>query len=798
MNLDQFVDRVLRDGVAPAEMSHHLLPARPARTRPLPDLHPRLAEVLSRRGIRELYTHQVQAFEQARAGADWVVVTPTASGKTLCYNLPVLDALLREGSGRALYLFPTKALAQDQRAELTDLLEALGHPGTCYTYDGDTPPDTRAAVREAGHIVITNPDMLHTGILPHHARWVRLFENLKFVVVDELHTYRGVFGSHLANVLRRLQRLAAFYGSHPIFLCASATIKNPRELAEGLLGRPVALIDDNGAPSGVRHFLFYNPPVINVALGVRRSGMGEAAAWARRLLHNEISTIVFARSRLQTELILTALHRGLDPRLASRVRGYRGGYLPRERRAVERGLRDGSVAGVVSTNALELGIDIGALQAAVLCGYPGSVASTWQQAGRAGRRREASLVVFVAGNSPLDQFLVTHPEYLLEQAPEAAFIHPENLFVLMDHLKCAAFELPFRPGDAFGTGPTADMLAFLAEERVLRPAGGAYHWMADHFPANDVSLRGGDGNVVIIDRSFGGAPRVIGEVDQWAAMLTVYEEAIYLHEGVQYQVETYDEAEKKAYVREVSVDYYTDADLAVHLKVLDVLRADGEASPSGPGQEALGREPALAAIQGPSPSPPAADDDSAADTAAFASPAGPSRWRPEAAGARAWGEVLVTAKATVFKKIKLETNENLGWGKIHLPEREMHTTAYWSTFPSGLEAALGREALGGGLAGVARALGALAPLHLLCDPADVHALPQVRAPFTGLPTIFLWEAHAGGVGLAEKAFAAHTDLLRAAAERITGCTCAAGCPSCVGPGADKAAALVILRSVWQP
>jgi DEAD/DEAH box helicase domain-containing protein len=795
VTLDQFVDHILHTGVGPAELRYRLLPGRPARLRPFPDLHPRLAAALEARGIRQLYCHQVEAFQAARAGRDWVVVTPTASGKTLCYNLPVLDALARGEPARALYLFPTKALAQDQRAELVGWLQALGNPGACHTYDGDTPAATRTAVREAGHLILTNPDMLHAGILPHHARWVRLFENLRFVVIDELHTYRGVFGSHLANVLRRLERVAAFYGSRPLYLCASATVGNPRELAGRLLGRPVQVIDQSGAPAGPRHFFFYNPPVVNPTLGVRRGAAGESVAWARRLLQEGISTIVFARSRLQVELVLSALRRDLDPALAARVRGYRGGYLPRERRAIERGLREGTVRGIVSTNALELGIDVGALQAAVLCGYPGSIASTWQQAGRAGRRQEASLVVLVAGNHPLDQFLVTNPDYLLGQPPEAAFLNPENLYVLMGHLKCAAFELPFRVGEAFGPGPTDEMLAFLAEERVLRQAGGAYHWMAEHFPAADTSLRGGDGNVVIVDRTQAGAPRVVGEVDQWSAMLTVYEGAIYLHEGVQYQVETYDEPARKAYVRQVQVDYYTDADLAVHLKVLDVLRAEGAAAPPVQMPDA---EPQVLALRGPAPAPPSAGEETALDAGALGTAGDAPRILPAGAGpcGRAWGEVLVTAKATVFKKIRLETGENVGWGKIHLPERQIHTTAYWASFPPDLEGRLGRERLGGGLAGLARALVALAPLYLLCDAADLQALPQVRSPFSGLPTIYLWEVHAGGVGLAEKAFEAHPHLWAAVAERVAGCACASGCPSCVGPGTDaKAAGLEILAAV---
>ena len=788
MNLEQFVDQVLREGVQTAELTHHRIAGRPAQARPFPaELHPRLAEVLRARGIRELYAHQEQAFATAREGRDLVVVTPTASGKTLCYNLPVLDALLRDGQSRALYIFPTKALAQDQRAELSGLLDALGGPGTCHTYDGDTPAETRMAVRQAGHIVITNPDMLHAAILPHHARWVRLFENLRYVVIDELHTYRGVFGSHLANVLRRLARVAAFYGANPVFLTTSATIRNPAELAGDLLGRPVRLIDENGAPSGPRHFFFYNPPLVHPALGVRRSGLAEAVAWTRRLLGNDIATILFAPSRLQVELALTYLQRGLPASRAAQVRGYRGGYLPRERRAIESGLRSGQVRGVVSTNALELGIDIGSLQAAVLAGYPGSIASTWQQAGRAGRRGESSLVVFVAGNSPLDQYLVRHPEYLLSQSPESGYINPENLYVLMNHLKCAAFELPFRSDEGFGPGPAQEMLGFLAEERILRQVGGRFHWMADHFPAADVRLRGGDGNVVIIDCSRQGSPRVIGEVDLWGALLTVHEEAIYLHEGVPYQVERFDDAENKAYVRRVDVDYYTDADLAVHLKVLEVFGGDRV------GPEPTGED--LRAVRGPLPPGPGADEDSAVDGSTLRDGL---RDEPPGGG-RSWGEVLVTAKAAVYKKIKLETHENVGWGKIHLPEREVQTTAYWLTFPERSEAELGREALAAALTGVARALAALAPLYLLCDRRDLQAVPQVRAPFTGCPTIFLWETHAGGVGLAEKAYEAHASLLRAVAAQIAGCGCGAGCPSCVGPRAPgeqadaKAAALALLE-----
>ncbi len=784
MNLEQIVEQTLRQGVYPAELQHRYLSARPAEWRDLPgDLHPNLRAALSCRGVHRLYRHQAEAYTAAMAGQHLVVVTPTASGKTLCYNLPILQRMLcAPDATRSLYLYPTKALAQDQQAELGLLVAAAGSDLQCSTYDGDTPTDRRAAIRQSGHLVLTNPDMLHAAILPHHARWVRLFEHLRFVVIDEVHTYRGVFGSHLANVLRRLRRIAAFYGSDPVFLCTSATIANPRELAENLTGHPMLQIDRNGAPAGPRHFFFYNPPLVHPALGVRKSPVAESVFWAERLLSNDVPTIVFGRGRLQVELLLTHLRGALGSR-GDRVHGYRGGYLPSERRAIERGLRAGTVTGVVSTNALELGVDIGSLQAAVLCGYPGSIASTWQQAGRAGRRLDPSLVVFVAGNDPLEQFLVRYPEFIIDQSPESGLINPENLYVLMNQLKCAAFELPFGDRESFGPGPTGSMLAFLAEEGILRKAGTEYHWMADHFPANDLSLRGTEENVVIIDRT--GPPRVIGEIDAFGAMLMVHEEAIYLHEGTSYQVEVLDLAEKKAFVRHVDADYYTDADLATDLRVLDVLDGEGPASGQAPPGAAAGADPVLAGlVRSPEAAPEVA-------SAAEATPLFPGR---------AWGEVLVTARATVFKKIRLETHENVGWGKIHLPERNLHTTAYWLSFPANLEAELGRQGLAAALVGVAHAIGGLAPLFVLCDPRDLRTVAQVKSPWNGLPTVFLWETAPGGVGLAEKLYEAHGELVRAAATDIADCACAQGCPACVGPPgpgdlARKVAALRALASL---
>src|SRR5438270_5681121 len=429
------------------------IPAREAKFRPMPAwVRADLAAVYGEKGVGQLYSHQAAAAAAVHAGRNTVVVTPTASGKTLCYNLPVLNAVLENPDTRALYLFPTKALAQDQLAELQDLAKGLDDSFGVFTYDGDTPSDARKAIRERGHIVLTNPDMLHTGILPHHTKWMRLFENLRYIVLDELHTYRGVFGSHLANVLRRLRRVATFYGSDPQFICCSATIANPGELASQLIEKEVEVVEENGAPAGEKLFVFYNPPMVNRNLGIRRSYINEATRVAKEILGRKLQTIVFANSRLHTEVILTYLQQANPPRPGQPepVRGYRGGYLPGERRGIERGLRDGRILGVVATNALELGIDVGSLDACVMAGYPGSIASTWQRAGRAGRRTGISCTVFVASSAPLDQFIVQHPDYFFGNSPEHAHSQPDNLEVLVNHLKCAAFELPISPDERFG------------------------------------------------------------------------------------------------------------------------------------------------------------------------------------------------------------------------------------------------------------------------------------------------------------------------------------------------------------
>ncbi len=734
------------------------VPARPARFGEFPAaISAELRQALARRGIERLYAHQAQAVEAALAGESLVVVTPTASGKTLCYNLPVIESILGDPSARAIYLFPTKALAQDQLAELHGLVTELGRDVKAYTYDGDTAPQERRAVRAAGHIVVTNPDMLHTGILSHHTKWVKLFENLRYVVIDELHNYRGVFGSHVANVIRRLRRICAFYGSDPQFICCSATIANPAELAEAVTGRAVRLVDQNGAPSGERIVALYNPPVVNRELGIRRSQVFAVRDLAARLLAKDVQTIVFAQSRKLVEILTTYLRERTRqlPGSAERIAGYRGGYLPNERRQIERALRAGEIRGVVATNALELGIDIGGLDAAVLAGYPGSVASTLQQMGRAGRRSSTALAVMVGSSSPLDQWVVSHPDFLFEAPPEAGRINPDNSLILASHVKCAAFELPFDEREQFGTVGN-ELLDLLADEGVLHRAGGRYHWMSESFPAGEISLRSAfTDNFVIIESGPIERPgmasrpaRVIGEVDRIAAPLELHEEAIYLHQGVQYQVERLDWEEKKAYVRRVDVDYYTDANLAVELRVLEPFEQS-------------------------------------------------SSFNAE----RAWGEVSVTYLATIFKKIKLDTRENIGWGKIRLPQEDLHTTAYWFSLPAALTAGLAREEVQSGVSGLGHLVANLAPLYLLCDRRDLHSVAEVKDTFTGLPTVYVYEAVPGGVGFSERLYDLHQDLLLRAGEAIAGCTCDAGCPSCVGPpleaGPDgKAAAIRILERMF--
>lgn len=735
MNIDQLIDYIRNSPEIMKNITYWKeIEQRKAEYGPFPKgLRQELLEALKAKGINQLYSHQSKAIDLVFQGKNVAIVTPTASGKTLCYNLPVINEILNNDDARALYLFPTKALSQDQVSELHEIMDILGHPIKTYTYDGDTPVSARKAIRQAGHIVVTNPDMLHAGIMPHHTKWVKLFENLKYVVIDEVHTYRGVFGSHLANVLNRLHRICKFYGSNPQFICCSATIANPKELTELIISREVELVDENGAPSGKKHLIFYNPPVVNKQLGIRRSSILETKKLASNFILNKIQTILFTKSRLTVEVLVTYLKQLVKDKLGNSktIRGYRGGYLPNQRREIEQGLRSGEILSVVSTNALELGIDIGRLQVCIMCGYPGTIASTWQQAGRAGRRNDTSIAILVASSNTLDQYIIQHPKFFLESSPEYGLINPNNLYILMSHIKCAAFELPFEDGETFGVDTLEQILEFLEEEKVLRHVGSRWYWTADNFPADGVSLRtAANENFIIIDIS---QPkhRVIGETDRFSAPQLLHEEAIYIHEGVQYQVEKLDFEEKKAYVRKVDVDYYTDASLAVTLKVLDVFQSTDEIKTS-----------------------------------------------------RNWGDVMVTSLVTMFKKIKFDTHENLGWGQVHLPELELQTTAYWLTLNEVPETILSQDDLQNGLMGVANVLGQIAPLYLMCDPRDIHVIYHVKSPFTQKPTIYIYDSCPGGIGFSERLYEMHLDLFQKARDVIRECFCENGCPACVGPSAE--------------
>jgi DEAD/DEAH box helicase domain-containing protein len=760
------------------------LPARAPAYAPFPDaIDERLRTALRDRGIDQPYVHQAAAMAHALAGRHVVITTPTASGKTLCYNAPVMNAVLRDPSTRALYLFPTKALAQDQLAELHELSSRVsGQAGLdigVFTYDGDTPQDARRAIRGRAHVVLSNPDMVHAGILPHHTRWAKLFENLRFVVIDELHAYRGVFGSHLANVLRRLRRVCRHYGSSPTFICSSATIANPRELAEALVEQPFEVVAESGAPQGEKFFLFVNPPVVNRELGIRRSYVAETRRVAGEFLKRRLQVIVFAQSRLTTEILTTYLKEdfGSPPGTREQIRGYRGGYLPGRRREIERGLREGSVRGVVSTNALELGIDIGALDVCVMAGYPGTIAATWQRAGRAGRRSGRSAAVLVASSAPIDQFVVRHPSYFFDAPPEHALINPDNLHILVDHVKCAAFELPFTTTEHYGRHDVQDVLRVLAESGFvhLDDAGGApeeagqWQWTNESYPADAVSLRSiSSDNFVVVDTTDG--PEVIGETSFSSGPSTLHEKAIYIVEGALYQVEKLDFEGRKAYVRRVGCDYYTDAITYTKVTVLETF----DVRPgliSGSGNQT-----------------------------------------------RSHGEVHVSSRVVGFKKIRFYTNENVGSGELDLPEQQMHTTAYWLTIPQAAMEALpfAADDRRDGVVGLSFAMRQVAQLLLMCDRQDIGIsigspasaedggagagdpeLTRSGYPVVlpGEPCIFVYDNYPGGIGFSEPLFGMHDDLLARTRDLIAGCACEHGCPTCVGPVGDTGplAKLVALR-----
>ncbi len=713
------------------------IPQSPGQYRPMPDkAHPLLVKTLGQRGIIELYSHQRETYDLLCEGHNVCVVTPTASGKTLCYNLAVLDALLKDPETKALYIFPTKALAQDQLAEISDMNLKGGFGLKCFTFDGDTPSQRRRLAKNVGQIIITNPDMLHQAILPHHPTWAKLFAGLKYVVIDEMHGYRGVFGSHVANVLARLVRIAGFYGSKPQFILASATIANPEELACALVREEVRTITKNGAPSCAKDFVFYNPPIVSADGSVRQSSIVVASRLASKFIAAKVQTIVFARSRISAELLVKYLRDAhKEPFQRSKIQGYRGGYLPDERRAIEKRLREGDILGVAATNALELGIDIGNLDCSILAGYPGSISSTWQQAGRAGRRTGGSVAILVAGLSPLDQFMVTNPDYFFGQSAEFGLINPGNPYIFGEHIKCAAYELPFRDGNEgfaqFAGKDAGSFLEALKDRGILYRSKDRWNWSSESFPAAGVNLRSASAdNFVVVDTS-GGTRKVIGQVDWFSAPLLIHDEAIYLHGGEQYHVTKLDYPAKKAYVKKVDVDYYTDADLAVAVKPITI---DKECP------------------EGLSPK---------------------------------FGELSVTAVATIFKKIKLYTRENVGSGRIALPEMNVHTQGTWFSLPDSVVGSLDPRKVGALLSGLGTLLTNLAPLFLMSDRRDLGCAVEVRSLLDGRPTLYMYDSYPGGIGLCEKVYALLPDMLRAAKALISSCGCSQGCPGCVGPAAAR-------------
>jgi DEAD/DEAH box helicase domain-containing protein len=831
-------------------------PPRPANLRPFPiDLPPLLAEALAARGITSLYSHQLQSWEAARRGENIVLATGTASGKTLGYNLPVLAALLENPEARALYLFPTKALTQDQLSGLNSFQASIKNLKPAI-YDGDTPQSHRSAIRKNANILFTNPDMLHTGILPHHTNWGDFFRNLRFVVMDEMHTYRGVFGSHVANVIRRLKRVAIFYGASPQFILTSATIGNPQELAARLIESPVTLVNVDGSGRGERHFLVYNPPVIDPALGIRKSSTQESVRLAQDLLAQNVQTVVFARSRRSVEILLKQVQEAspspLSPSGNARdtspvsrgnrggregVRGYRSGYLPSQRREIEKGLRDGSTRMVVATNALELGIDIGGLEAALLVGYPGTIASTWQQAGRAGRGDHPAVAVLIATANPLDQFLAHHPEYFFARSPEQALVNPDHLLILLNHLRCAAFELPFQPGEGYGdltAEKLKEFLDYLVGSQELHLSGDQYFWMADSYPAAAVSLRSASPENVLLHIEDGEAAHILGEVDLASAAWMVHPSAIYLHEGQQYFVQDLNLTRNTATLIPVALDYFTEPLRQTEVSLLATMDLASCPTPSGNGESCT----------------------------------------------KGYGELQVTTQVTGFRKRQWLGGENLGEEPLELPPSELQTTGYWLTiseetiealraagnwtndpndygpgwnrlrdavrlrdgqhcqvcgaaesgnrqhevhhkvpfrqFLSATEAnrmvnlvtlcpSCHRKAennlrMKSGLAGLATVLGQLAPLFLMCDRGDLGVYTDPSSTVFGHPSVVLYDQVPAGIGFSQKLFEIHTELLRRALELVEECECEDGCPSCVGPAGEngvggKQETLALLKSI---
>ncbi len=740
-----------------------LIPKKGARygklSRPLPD---KLAKALLKSGIENLYVHQVEAIESLRKGKDVVIVTSTASGKTLCYNVPVIESILSNPETRAIYLYPTKALAQDQLRVLQHYMEGTGIHFEAGTYDGDTPQALRRKLRDEAKVLLTNPDMLHTGILPNHSKWAPFLSRLKFVVVDEMHTYRGIFGSHVANVIRRLRRICRHYGSEPVFVASSATIANPKEHAEKLLGRKVKVIDRNGSPRGRKHFIFWNPPTIDIGNMERRSSNIEAAQLITKLVLDDVKTIAFVRARVISEVITRYCRDSLGEHRSSLkdiVHPYRGGYLPEERRKIERMLFNGELKAVISTNALELGIDVGSLEASIIVGYPGSIASTWQQAGRAGRGEEDSLIVFIPYNTPLDQYLAHHPDYFFGRSPENAIIDPVNPYILMAQMRAAAFELPLEAKEVEEMGEYAPSIAQLLEdEHELNFVKGKWYWCGRGYPSADVNLRNISPNVyTIVDETEDN--RVIGTIDEASAFQQVHPQAIYLHEAETYFVRDLDTEKRIAFVEKTNVDYYTQSITEVQVKV---------------DKEEKAKDWKLSRVS--------------------------------------FGDVSVTSLTFMFRKIKFGSRDSIGYGKCDLPPQILETSGMWITPPAEVLSEVRKwgRVPSEGLLGLSNVLKEVVPLFVMCDPLDIGTTVNSRS--TGGPAIYVYDKYPGGLGFAMKAYDIIEDIMDAAFELISSCPCEKGCPSCVGSPIppftqldpdtggkgmipDKEAALVIIHSL---
>lgn len=785
-------------------------------------LNAAIVKGLQSSGIHQLYSHQLQTFEVVDCGENAIISTGTASGKTICYNLPVFNSLVSLPAATALYLFPTKALTADQLKKIHELNSAISLSGskaismqiTPAIYDGDTPAHERNQIRNKANILLTNPDMLHIGILPHHTIWERIFRNLRFVVIDEIHIYRGVFGSHLANVIRRLKRICSFYGSKPQFIMTSATIANANEFAQKLIEEPVTLIDHDGSEYGKRNLVLYNPPIVNQELGLRNGIISESVRIAEVLFKNRVQTIFFARSRKTVEITLRNLQTAYEKNMAQ-MHGYRSGYLARERRLIENGLKDGSICAVVSTNALELGIDMGGVDAIIMMGYPGSIAAFRQQSGRAGRLKADSLAMLVASSSPLDQFVVNHPEYLFGKSPENALIDPDNPLILLDHIRCALFELPFLENDEFGSLQWSEIkqyLEFLLLSSEAYSRSGRFVWMKDAYPANNISLRSASANRFLLICDQGGMQKTIGEVDQESANWMVHPGAIYLHEGVSYLVENLDYEKNLAKLSISDVDYYTEPKKNVEIqKIKEIKSSSGE------------------------------------------------KYQKHQ------GEIIVTSQVTGYQKIKWFTYEVLAQETLDMPKSELSTVAYWLTLPKEIIEKLRQNNLWrndaneygakwpeirkkvrerdgfacqlcgmmenerehhvhhkipfrtfmdsqeanrmenlitlcadchqrveqnvrirSGLAGLGYVISHLAPVFLMCDEKDLGTVTDPQAKWADQqPSIIIYDQFPGGIGLSASLFDHDQDCIQNAVELIKYCPCKDGCPSCVGPAGEN-------------